>query len=80
MDRPTAAAAFENKAGRYELIRVEDDHVYYSFTNRKGKTVKCHGASDHVVTDAGTGCAGLKTHHLPPASAFFAGKSGLSFA
>jgi hypothetical protein len=33
------AAAFDNKAGRYELIRVEDGQAHYSFTNRQGKTV-----------------------------------------
>src|SRR5271169_5830063 len=38
-DRPRVAAAFENKAGRYELIRVTDELTYYSFTNRQGKTV-----------------------------------------
>jgi hypothetical protein len=30
---------FENKAGRYELTRVEDDQAYYSFTNLQGRTV-----------------------------------------
>jgi hypothetical protein len=34
----TPVTAFENKAGRYELIRVDDDQVVYSFTNRDGKT------------------------------------------
>jgi hypothetical protein len=32
-------ASFENKAGRYELIRVDDGQAYYSFTNRHHKTV-----------------------------------------
>ncbi len=31
--------AFENRAGRYELIRVEAGQAYYSFTNRQGKTI-----------------------------------------
>jgi hypothetical protein len=31
--------AFENKAGRYELIRVDGGQAYYSFTNRQEKTV-----------------------------------------
>jgi hypothetical protein len=30
---------FENKAGRYELIRVDNGRVLYSFTNQQGKTV-----------------------------------------
>ena len=30
---------FENKAGRYELIRVDGDQAYYSFTNLQNKTV-----------------------------------------
>ena len=30
---------FHNKAGEYELIRVQDNQVHYSFTNRQGKTV-----------------------------------------
>jgi hypothetical protein len=32
-------AAFENKAGHYELIRVDDGQAYYSFTNRQQKTM-----------------------------------------
>ncbi len=32
-------AGFENKVGRYELTRVEDDQAYYSFTNLQGRTV-----------------------------------------
>jgi hypothetical protein len=31
--------SFENKAGRYELIRVAGDQAYYTFTNRHNKTV-----------------------------------------
>ena len=31
-------SGFENKAGRYELIRVEGDQAFYSFTNLHGKT------------------------------------------
>lgn len=30
---------FENKAGRYELVRTEAGQAYYSFTNRQNKTV-----------------------------------------
>ena len=30
---------FENKAGKYELIRVDGGQAYYSFTNRREKTV-----------------------------------------
>jgi hypothetical protein len=30
---------FENKAGRYELIRVDKGQAYYSFTNHQKKTV-----------------------------------------
>jgi hypothetical protein len=30
---------FENKAGRYELIRVDGDQAHYSFTNRQKRTV-----------------------------------------
>jgi len=30
---------FENKAGRYELIRVDAGQAYYSFTNRQDRTV-----------------------------------------
>ena len=33
------APGFENKAGRYELIRVDGDQASYSFTNRQGRTV-----------------------------------------
>jgi hypothetical protein len=32
-------SAFENKAGHYELIRVDGGQAYYSFTNRQEKTV-----------------------------------------
>ena len=32
-------SGFENKAGRYELIRVDGDQAYYSFTNHNEKTV-----------------------------------------
>lgn len=32
-------AFFENKAGRYELIRVQDGQAFYSFTNHLKKTV-----------------------------------------
>src|SRR5579862_8247555 len=32
-------AGFENKAGRYELIRIDGDQAYYSFTNHQEKTV-----------------------------------------
>jgi hypothetical protein len=32
-------AAFENKAGRYELIRIDSGQAYYSFTNHQDKTV-----------------------------------------
>jgi hypothetical protein len=32
-------AGFENKVGRYELVRVDGDQAYYSFTNRQGRTV-----------------------------------------
>ena len=31
-------AAFENKAGKYELIRIDGEEVYYEFTNRHGVT------------------------------------------
>jgi hypothetical protein len=30
---------FENKVGRYELVRVDGNQAYYSFTNRQGRTV-----------------------------------------
>jgi hypothetical protein len=33
------SVSFENKAGRYELIRIDNAQAYYSFTNRAGKTV-----------------------------------------
>ena len=36
---PPVPAAFENKAGRYELIRIEGDQAHYSFTNLQKKTV-----------------------------------------
>jgi hypothetical protein len=39
--------AFENKAGRYELIRVNSGQAYYSFTNHQAKTVD---ATMSVVT------------------------------
>ncbi len=39
--------SFENKAGRYELIRVEDGQAFYSFTNHLHKTVD---ATMSVVT------------------------------
>ncbi len=39
VEQTPVAPAFENRAGRYELIRIEADQVYYSFTNRHGKTV-----------------------------------------
>jgi hypothetical protein len=47
VSRDTAAAAdlspfpatFENKAGRYELIRIDGDQAYYSFVNLQNKTV-----------------------------------------
>ncbi|MBZ5575115.1 MAG: hypothetical protein LAP40_00985 [Acidobacteriia bacterium] len=29
--------AFENKAGRYQLARVEAEMVYYTFTNHHGQ-------------------------------------------
>jgi hypothetical protein len=32
-------AFFENKAGRYELIRVQDGQAFYSFTNHLQKRV-----------------------------------------
>jgi len=32
-------AGFENKVGRYELVRVDGNQAYYSFTNLHGKTV-----------------------------------------
>ena len=32
-------ASFENKAGRYELVRIEDGQACYTFTNRQNKTV-----------------------------------------
>jgi hypothetical protein len=32
-------AFFENKAGRYELNRVEDGQAFYSFTNHQQRTV-----------------------------------------
>lgn len=32
-------AAFVNKAGRYELIRINGGQAYYSFTNHQEKTV-----------------------------------------
>ena len=32
-------SVFENKAGRYELIRIDGGQAYYSFTNRFDKTV-----------------------------------------
>jgi hypothetical protein len=38
---------FENKAGRYELIRVDGGQAYYSFTNHQEKTVD---ATMSVVT------------------------------
>jgi len=38
---------FENKAGRYELIRVNGGQAYYSFTNHQEKTVD---ATMSVVT------------------------------
>ena len=31
--------AFENKAGRYELTRIDGDQAHYSFTNLQKKTV-----------------------------------------
>lgn len=36
---PPLVTKFENKAGHYELIRVDGDQAYYSFTNLHGKTV-----------------------------------------
>lgn len=30
--------AFENKAGRYELARIEGNMAYYNFTNHQGHT------------------------------------------
>jgi hypothetical protein len=38
-DFPRGSVSFENKAGRYELIRIDNAQAYYSFTNRAGKTV-----------------------------------------
>jgi hypothetical protein len=38
-NRSTFPATFENKAGRYELIRIDGDQAYYSFTNQYKKTV-----------------------------------------
>ena len=32
-----APKAFENKAGRYQLIRVDGDMVYYTFANHHGQ-------------------------------------------
>jgi hypothetical protein len=32
-------SGFQNKAGQYELTRVADGQVHYSFKNRDGKTV-----------------------------------------
>lgn len=29
---------FENKAGRYELVRIEGNMAYYNFTNHHGHT------------------------------------------
>jgi len=40
-------ASFENKAGHYELIRVDSGQAYYSFTNHLAKTVD---ATMSVVT------------------------------
>jgi hypothetical protein len=31
-------SSFENKAGRYELVRVQDGQAHYIFTNRQNKT------------------------------------------
>jgi len=38
-ENPPVASAFENRAGRYELVRVADGQAYYSFTNRQGRNV-----------------------------------------
>ena len=40
-------AVFENKAGHYELIRVDGGQAYYSFTNQQKRTVD---ATMSVVT------------------------------
>ena len=37
-DNLKVVMGFNNKAGQYELTRVEDGRVHYSFTNRQGKT------------------------------------------
>ena len=36
---PPLVTGFENKVGRYELVRVDGNQAYYSFTNLHGKTV-----------------------------------------
>ena len=38
-DLPQLRSFFENKAGRYELNRVEDGQAFYSFTNHQQRTV-----------------------------------------
>ena len=39
-ENPSAfPAAFENEAGRYELIRIDGGQAYYSFTNLQKRTV-----------------------------------------
>ena len=35
---PPLIPAFENKVGHYDLIRVDGEQAYYSFTNRDGRT------------------------------------------
>ena len=31
--------SFENKAGRYQLVRVEENMVHYTFTNHSGHQI-----------------------------------------
>jgi hypothetical protein len=38
-EHPPLATTFENRAGRYELVRVAHGQAYYSFTNRHGRIV-----------------------------------------
>jgi hypothetical protein len=38
-DNSNITSVFHNNAGEYELIRIADGQVYYSFKNRQGKTV-----------------------------------------
>ena len=33
---PNVTRQFENKAGRYVMVRLEDNTVHYTFTNHQG--------------------------------------------